>query len=227
MFSNVEISTSKLGLLFITQNRKNSAIWSSSLFTLMLASILQKHFIAFMLGFWFLKVWFISAQINTFYFVLLLAFFHPLFFSVHLFPLFSCCKQDIIDFQNPSSHKRKSNMLIVMSIILRCLQTGLKHSNSFVWEQKADQSPQSSLFTASSFVGEMVYWAGFSHMCRLETFIALISSLSLSSPSLLLPHITAHRWLRCMRSNNSTFITLCIPFAVVSAVAIALLITTI
>lgn len=110
-------------------------------------------------------------------------------------------------------------------IILRCLQAGLKCSNSFDKRKKADQSPQPSLFTTSFFCrGSGFYSAIFSRTCRLETFIALISSLSLSSPSFLPAHTIVHGWLQWLHSHKSTFITVCPPIGVASVVAIGLLI---
>lgn len=104
-----------------------------------------------------INVCFLSAQTNTFFFIPPPP---PLFFtlcSFHSCPLSSCCNQNKTEFQNLSSHKWKSNMLILTLIILRYLQAGLKCSNSFHKGKKADRSPQPSLFTTSFFVGEVVF----------------------------------------------------------------------
>lgn len=102
--------------------------------------------------------------------------------------------------------------------------SGTIKMQQFHWQRKIGWSyPQPSLFTTSC------RWSGFNSpiLCctfRLETFIELISSLCLSSPSFLQVHATVHGWLQWMSSHTFMFITLCPLIGVASVVTVELLI---
>lgn len=93
----------------------------------------------------------------------------------------------------------------------------------FLWQRKKGWSiPAAKLRPWAFFRG--FYSAIFSCTGRLETFLALISSLSLSSPSFFPAHITAHVWLQQPPSCKATFVTHCPPTGLASVVTTELLI---
>lgn len=107
-----------------------------------------------------------------------------------------------------------------MLAILRCLQAGLKCSNSFDKGKKGDQSPQPNLFTTSFFVGEVIFtqqyclahagWRHSSHWSLLCPFPPPTSSQLISqfmagcsSCVLISPHLSLSAYHHHLGRHNS------------------------
>lgn len=176
------------------------------------------------MDFWFNKSLFSICPNQHFFFYFTTTTFFNSLFSFHSFPLSPCCNQDI-----RVSKPIKSQMKVKYAnanINHFKMFAGRIKMQQFLWQKKKGWSvPSAKLIHHQLFCrGSGFYSAIFSRTCRLETFIALISSLSLSSPSFLPAHTIVHGWLQWLHSHKSTFITVCPPIGVASVVAIGLLI---
>lgn len=226
MFSKVEFSTFYLGVLFIIQNgKKNQQSEALAEFIYFeacqhVANILH----CFLLDFWFNKSLFSICPNRHFLF-----YFTTTFFSLSV--LFFSFISTVFMLQpgyNRVSKPIKSQMKVKYANINNNhfkMFAGRIKTQQFLWRKKKGWSvPAAKLIHHRFFCRESgFYSATFSRTCRLETVIALISSLSLSCPSFFTAHITVHDWLPCLRPRKSTFITLCPPLGVASVVTIRII----
>lgn len=173
-----------------------------------------------------MKVCFLSAQTNTFFFISS----QPP--PPHFFTLCSLFSFISTVFMLQPGHRVskpiKSHMKVKYAnanVNNFKMFAGRIKTQQFLWRRKKRLiNPHSQAYPPPAFFFRGFYSAIFSHTGRLETFLALISSLSLSSPGFLPAHITAHVWLQRPCSCKVTFVTLCPSIGVASVVTTELLI---